>query len=193
MFIISVYKIKIQRKENTKWKKYGKISPIMNGLYQVSNLGRVKIFPRSGTPAKEIRITSGNLNSFTGYLRISLSKHNKYKSFPVHRLVAMAFLNKNDFKHLKTEDRSKIDMNNLQINHKDKNRKNNCVSNLEWCTPAYNTFHKIEFKVIECIETGVIYSNKYEASKDTGTHPTCIVNTCAGRQKTAGGYHWKYV
>ena len=165
----------------------------MNGLYQVSNLGRVKIFPRSGTPTKEIRITSGHLNSFTGYLRISLSKHNKYKSFPVHRLVAMAFLNKNDFKHLDTEDPTKINMNSLEINHKDKNRKNNCVDNLEWCTPAYNNFHKAGFKSVQCIETGIIYTNKNTASEATGIHPNCIINACAGRQKTAGGYHWKYV
>ncbi len=60
-----------------------------------------------------------------GYLSVSLSKENKLKQKNIHRLVAEAFL-PNPF--------------NLPvINHIDENKKNNMVSNLEWCSCAYNT------------------------------------------------------
>lgn len=86
------------------------------GLYKVSNIGRVRS-SRRGTimiphPLKD------------GYLRIRLRKEGKDFSFLVHRLVAMAFIpNPNNYD---------------TINHKDFNTQNNCVENLEWCTQKYN-------------------------------------------------------
>lgn len=86
------------------------------GLYKVSNIGRVRS-GRRGTimiphPLKD------------GYLRIRLRKEGKDFSFLVHRLVAMAFIpNPNNFD---------------TVNHKDFNTQNNCVENLEWCTQKYN-------------------------------------------------------
>lgn len=59
-----------------------------------------------------------------GYLYVSLSKNGKVKKFSVHRLVANAFLSKNS--------------NALEVNHLDENKKNNCVSNLEWTTHKKN-------------------------------------------------------
>lgn len=88
------------------------------GLYQVSNLGNVrtlhykKPYPRKLSKSKK------------GYLRVNLSQNKKYKYYSVHRLVAEAFI---------------PNPNNLpQINHKDENRTNNRVDNLEWCTNKYN-------------------------------------------------------
>lgn len=84
------------------------------GLYQVSNLGRVR---RSG------KILKGGYNN-KGYHTINLCKNGISKSFFVHRLVAIAFIpNPNNFPI---------------VNHKDENPKNNCVDNLEWCTKSYN-------------------------------------------------------
>ena len=84
------------------------------GLYQVSNLGRVR---RSG------KILKGGYNN-KGYHTINLCKKGISKSFFVHRLVAIAFI---------------PNPNNLPIvNHKDENPKNNCIENLEWCTYKYN-------------------------------------------------------
>lgn len=164
----------------------------MNGKYQVSSLGRVKILNYMNT--KKEKITNGNIGC-KGYYQVALYKKGKGKTYRVNRLVAETFLDKTKFKYWKTEDPKEINVNSLVVNHKDENINNNRVDNLEWCTPMYNNFYSSLRRApsIQCIETGVIYSNKYEASKDTGTHPTCIISACAGRQKTAGGYHWKYV
>ena len=97
--------------------------PNYEGLYQISNLGRVKSFPRKGTHTKKERILKF-AKSNKNYLIAMLTKHNKRKAKSVHRLVAEAFIpNPNNFP---------------QVNHKDENRHNNCVDNLEWCTNHYN-------------------------------------------------------
>ena len=90
------------------------------GLYQVSNLGRIYSIPRFGTKG-------GILKQFTnghGYATVSLFKDKCLKTYLVHRIVGNHFLE---------------NPNNLpQLNHKDENRKNSCVTNLEWCTCKYN-------------------------------------------------------
>lgn len=97
--------------------------PNYEGLYQISNLGRVKSLPRKGTNTKKERILKF-AKSNKNYLIAILTKHNKRNAKSVHRLVAEAFIpNPNNFP---------------QVNHKDENRHNNCVDNLEWCTNRYN-------------------------------------------------------
>lgn len=89
------------------------------GHYQVSNLSRVK----SIKFGKE-RILKPVTNS-SGYLFVKLCKDGKAKAFTVHRLVAEAFLpNPHNYSC---------------VNHKDENKQNNNVSNLEWCTYKYNS------------------------------------------------------
>ena len=89
------------------------------GLYQVSNLGNVKRINFFKKERFVIPCSNGS-----GYLYVSLSKNNKRKNFYIHRLVATAFIENHD---------------NLPvINHKDENRSNNSVDNLEWCTQKYN-------------------------------------------------------
>ena len=92
------------------------------GLYKVSNFGRIKSLPRNGTVKYErlLRQKVGN----NGYCTVALSKHNKTKYKSVHRLVAEAFLDNPKDLPL--------------INHKDENKLNNCVDNLEWCDAHYN-------------------------------------------------------
>ena len=92
------------------------------GLYQVSNLGRVKsLKDNNGKPREKIMKQGKTKN---GYLRIMLCKNGKRERFLVHRLVANAFIpNPNNFKC---------------VNHKDEDKTNNCVNNLEWCTYQYN-------------------------------------------------------
>lgn len=100
------------------------------GMYEVSSHGRVKSLKRMTTssvgrkpaPVKE-RILSGGIN-LNGYRFLYLCKYGKLQRFYVHRLVALTFI---DNPH-----------NYPNINHKDENRLNNCVENLEWCTQKYN-------------------------------------------------------
>ena len=98
------------------------------GLYQVSNLGRVKSLPKyhktkSGYFSKERIIKT--IRNDRGYLMVGLSKDWKKKKVFVHRLVAEAFIpNPNNY---------------TQINHINEQEKdNNNVDNLEWCTCKYN-------------------------------------------------------
>ena len=91
------------------------------GLYQVSNLGRVKSLNYRRTGREEILKPSMNT---CGYLFVDLSKYGKQKAFLVHRLVAEAFIPNPE--------------NLQQINHKDEDKTNNCVWNLEWCDSKYN-------------------------------------------------------
>lgn len=92
------------------------------GLYEVSNLGRIR-----NKNTQQIKEQHSNYNKKTGnggYMFVTLYKHNKSKREYVHRLVAMAFIpNPDNLPH---------------VNHKDEVKTNNEVSNLEWCTAQYN-------------------------------------------------------
>ena len=85
-----------------------------DGLYQISNKGHVK----SLKWGKE-RILRAHDNG-DGYLKVHLFKNTAFQSIYIHRLVAIAFIQNPD--------------NKPQVNHKDENKKNNCVENLEWIT-----------------------------------------------------------
>lgn len=95
------------------------------GLYQVSNLGRVKSLARKdimGRPVKGVLMKQRKTRN--GYLLVTLRRNGKRDDRLTHRLVAMAFL---------------INPDNLpQINHKNEEKTNNMVSNLEWCSSKYN-------------------------------------------------------
>lgn len=87
-------------------------------MYQISNLGNVMSFKR-----KNPKLLSKVIN-LDGYYVVNLTKDKKTKVFTIHRLVAKAFISNLD--------------NLPQVNHKDENKLNNIVSNLEWCTLQYN-------------------------------------------------------
>ena len=91
------------------------------GLYQISNLGRIKSLKRKYTT--ENRILKYHKNN-SGYCYVDLCKNSETKRFLIHRLVAIHFI---------------ANPNNLsQVNHKNENKEDNCVENLEWCTHEYN-------------------------------------------------------
>ena len=91
------------------------------GLYQISNLGRIKSLKRKYTT--ENRILKYHKNN-SGYYYVDLCKNSETKRFLIHRLVAIHFI---------------TNPNNLsQVNHKNENKEDNCVENLEWCTHEYN-------------------------------------------------------
>jgi hypothetical protein len=108
------------------------------GLYQVSDGGRVRTLGREGVypgrwkptrmvfPAKEMRVNDGT----GGYRYVKLKRPNsKSKHELVHRLVMAAFVGP---------------ANGMQVNHLDGNRSNNHISNLEYCTSLQNVMHAIE-------------------------------------------------
>ena len=88
------------------------------GHYQVSNFGRVK-----SIKFRKERILKP-ANNGCGYLYVNLSKNGKYNIYLIHRLVALIFIS---------------NPNNLpEINHRDEDKTNNKVENLEWCDRKYN-------------------------------------------------------
>lgn len=116
------------------------------GLYQISNLGRIKSYDRytnSSLKNNNIICRKGKIlkqsDDGSGYLQIVLNKNGKRKSFKVHRLVAETFIDKSNFKHMSNENIKEIDINKLEVNHINEfDKKNNSVANLEWCTKLYN-------------------------------------------------------
>lgn len=103
----------------------------MNGLYQVSNLGRVKSLNYLGHHKEALKKPSLQKKSIMrqgGYYQVKLYKQGKFKNYLVHRLVAEAFIPNPE--------------NKPQVNHIDCNKTNNQVNNLEWCDAKYNSNHK---------------------------------------------------
>ena len=158
------------------------------GLYQISNFGRVKSFyfknPRILKPHK-----------VKGYSNIELYKNKKKKQFYIHRLVMENFCPIEN-------------MNVLDVNHKDEDKSNNHISNLEWMTHKDNLNYgsraeKARMKMqgknssrskkVRCVEKNVIYEALREAERQLGIPATNISKACKGKIKTAGGYHWEYV
>lgn len=102
------------------------------GLYEVSNLGNVRSVdryvnhPKGGLSLRKGKLLQPNKNH-QGYYCVLLSKSCKTENRRVHRLVAEAFIPNPD--------------NLPQINHKDEDKSNNIVTNLEWCTCSYNIMY----------------------------------------------------
>ena len=159
------------------------------GLYQVSNYGRVKRLPKmintninnSNSRCLKEKILKA-LNNGKDYLSVFLVKDNEKKCCKIHRLVAEAFIeNENNYNF---------------INHKDYNRKNNCVDNLEWCSLQYNNEYSHNKSVYQKDlndKTIKKWKSIIEASKKLQINNKNITSCCKNKRKTAGGYKWKYV
>jgi hypothetical protein len=149
------------------------------GLYQVSDLGRV----RRGNKLLHL-----NTNTY-GYKHITLCKNNVPKTVVVHRLVADAFIENPQSKP--------------QINHKDGNKENNTVANLEWVTQGDNNRHAIKTKLRKARKILLVdgedntireFNNRMEINDFLG-RDVCqdlITRCCNGQRKTAYGYIWRY-
>ena len=163
------------------------------GLYEVSNLGRVKSLVRNGTILKE-RI----LNQFIvkNYLKTNL-RNKGQKQYYVHRLVAEAFL------PIPNELKQYIGTRYLQVNHKDENPLNNIVSNLEWCTASYNTNYGTRNERVALKESKIVLQYDLEGNfikewKSTrecdrnGFNQGAVAACCRGERQQAYGYKWVY-
>ena len=129
-----------------------------------------------------------------GYETVSLWNNGKTRLLKVHRIVAEAFIpNPNNYPI---------------INHKDLNKKNNHVDNLEWCTYSYNnsyggdkspisTMATARSKSVVQIKNGMIvaiYKSASEAQRKTGIWQSNISKCCLHQKKfnSAGGYQWEF-
>lgn len=162
-------------------------------LYLINTNGQV-LSIKSNRILKEITVANG-------YLCVNLSRNNNHKPFRIHRLVAQAFID-NPLKK-------------LQINHKDGNKLNNTMSNLEWCTASENQIHayknglhKRGNKMCAAGKESIhsIKVNQYDlnnnfikcwdyiklAGESLNIHSNSISYCCKGKYKSAGKYIWKY-
>ena len=172
------------------------------GLYQVSNYGRIKSLKRKVYAGRGKmrwqyeKILSENKTNGNGYKIVSLNKEGKSKNKYIHRLVAENFLkNPNNYKY---------------INHKDQNTLNNNVENLEFCTAQYNcTYNNAHIKrglkfrnnlsnskkIYQLDEENNIikeYPSSAEAGRQLGVTESSISACLRGLQKHSAGYKWKY-
>lgn len=177
------------------------------GYYQVSNKGRVRsldrIIEQKGWYRLIRRTYKGSIlkqskefkedGSF--YFSVELNKNGVAKRFRVHRLVAMAFI---------------PNPNNLPIiNHKDENKANNCVDNLEWCDIPYNVNYgtaierrsktsincpKRSRKIYQYTLDGElvrIWPSRMECQRN-GFNLGSVYRCCKGLLKQYKGYRWSY-
>ena len=166
------------------------------GIYEVSNFGNVRSLPRykRGNFDSKVFIegkTIKQVKNNRGYYIVQLSKNNKVKNFSVHRLVAEAFIpNPNNFP---------------QVNHKDEDKSNNRVSNLEWMTLKrninYGTRNKrmalTKGKNVKAFDDDgnfiMWFCSMTVAEKITGINQGDISRCTLGKTKHAGGYVWEIV
>lgn len=150
--------------------------------YQISSLGRVW--------SKKRQIYLKPSKNTSGYLQVSLYTDNgKIKRELIHRLVAIAFL----------ENPNKYPC----VNHKDENKENNNITNLEWCSRSYNINYgkrneiagKANSKAVRCIETGIIYPSGRACAEALGTTADIVSKVLHGKSgcKTVNGYHLEFV
>lgn len=153
------------------------------GLYQISNYGRLRSFvDKNGHKRIIIRKFQKNTK---GYLQTRIYKNGKGKTVKIHRLVAEAFIPNPD--------------NLPQVNHKDEDKTNNCVWNLEWCDAKYNINYGTLPERISVIHTNhpskstpvkqysidgqliAIFPSQAEAARQTGIDQASISNNCTGK------------
>ena len=155
------------------------------GWYWVSNLGNVK--------SKFIQLKPC-INK-DGYYVVNLCKENHMKTFNVHRLVALHFI---DNPH-----------NLPQVNHKDECKTNNCVTNLEWCTQQQNHDYgtrnertgqsqmnkqgsKVLLQFVLQVNFIKVFPSVSEASRELGKSQANISRCANGFKNQAYGFIWKF-
>lgn len=155
--------------------------PQYEGRYQASTLGRIKSLNYNNTGKEKILKQSGKR-----YPMVNLQPPKE-----VHSLVAKTWLPSRG-------------LDQTDVNHKDENKHNNRVENLEWCTKAYNhDYGTHNQRVGEALSKPVLqfdksgnfiaeYPSTAEAERQTGIAHQSISSCCNGKRKSAGGFVWEY-
>lgn len=170
------------------------------GSYQVSTLGNVRSLPRKTNNQYSQGILMKPHKTPFGYLKVQLYKNKKAKWFPIHRLVAMAFLNEFD--------------STLQVNHKNGIKTDNTINNLEMVTASENQLHS--YRVLKNIPSMQNHFGKQhvhakkinqfdkkgnfikswdsiiDAANSIGIPASCITNCAKKRRKSAANFIWEY-
>lgn len=167
--------------------------PVVNfdGYYEVSNKGRVRSVPRIDSNNHAVKGTV--LKPFVdkwGYEIVGIHKDGKKLARRVHRLVAEAFIpNPNNYP---------------EINHKNRNKTDNFVSNLEWCTDFYNQHYdqtyveankatSIPVVAIKDNHIAYVFPSANEAARHFNAKEGSLIMRCIKHKKgykTAYGYYW---
>jgi hypothetical protein len=153
--------------------------------YSISNLGRIKLY-RNFNGSYILKQTIRN-----NYLYVIITKKTIRNNYRIHRLVASLFIR---------------NLNNFPcVNHKDGNKKNNKISNLEWCTYSQNMLHayKIGLKLstngnkVQAIKmnTGEVFefNSVYAASRYVKGQQPNVYMCCIGKRKTHKGYSFNFI
>lgn len=167
------------------------------GLYKVSSFGRI-----AGKKIRKIHLAN------MGYFVVDLYKNNRRETLLVHRLIARAFVS--GWKE------------GLDVNHKDGNKENNKIENLEWCTRSENIqhafdvlgyrnnfqtnnpksslgkfgrLHHVSKPVLQLLYGKII--KRWDCGMDAvranfGFRSSHISECCEGKRKSHGGYEWKF-
>ena len=150
------------------------------GLYEVSNLGRVKSIGYGKERILKLSIDKD------GYLIVGLCKNGEQKKCKVHRIVAQTFIPN--------------PQNLPQVNHIDENQSNNKVENLEWCDAKYNNNYgthnqRISKPVLQFTKDGE-FVKEWKSATDVEMNLNYsqgnISSCCTGRYKSAYNFIWKF-
>lgn len=183
------------------------------GLYQVSNMGRVRSLERivkhsikGKLSRRRGKIKDAYLDKKSGYKQVRLCKEGKAKTLNIHRLVAKAFLpnpeNKKEVDHINTistdnrvynlkwATRTENNNNELTRKHRSIAMKGRILSEEQVMRMRRDNPNKMK---VMCIETGIIYESAMEAYRQTGVNQGNINSCCNDKRKSAGKKHWKYV
>ena len=159
------------------------------GCYEASNKGHIRSVDRlvkckNGMRTSPTIVLKPSLGQW-GYEQVTLRKEGKKKTVRINRIIAQTFIPNPD--------------NLPQVNHIDGNKLNNCVENLEWCTPSQNMKHCFNNKMsdwntkIRIVETGEIYNSIAECVRSIGGHRQLIDKCLKGERKTHKGYHFEII
>lgn len=176
------------------------------GFYQVNNYGTIRSIdryvnhPKGGKKIARGKITNQYIGTH-GYYIVVINKDGKTFTKTVHRLMAIAFLDNPE--------------NKREVNHKDGNKLNNNLSNLEWNTSSENRQHAFDNDLQKgskhllgkkgelCINSRPVYKilsdgfrERYVSTTDaqlkTGVDRSMISKCAKGKMKLAGGFKWEY-